>query len=153
MVAETRERVVKHTSEDVNQRIRQDMKCRVAHLAGDPAGIRQRLRELDREWDIERALETGSATLTLAGLALGILSNRRWLLLSLAVQGFFMQHAIQGWCPPLPLFRRLGIRTAHEIEAERHALKALLGEYRGLEREGDGDRIEIVQRLIDTAMQ
>ena len=33
------------------------------------------------------------------------------------------------WCPPLPLVRRLGIRTLAEIEQERHALKALRGDY------------------------
>jgi hypothetical protein len=29
----------------------------------------------------------------------------------------------------VPLFRRLGIRTQSEIELERHALKALRGDY------------------------
>ena len=68
-------------------------------------------------------LETGSSALTLAGLVMGIGVSRKWLLLSLAVQAFFMQHALQGWCPPLPVFRRLGVRTQPEID-ERDALKA-----------------------------
>jgi hypothetical protein len=45
------------------------------------------------------------------------------------VQGFFMQHALQGWCPPLPVFRRLGFRTQYEIEQERYALKAIRGDF------------------------
>jgi hypothetical protein len=40
----------------------------------------------------------------------------------LIVQGFFLQHAIQGWCPPLPVLRRLGFRTVQEIEEERAIL-------------------------------
>jgi hypothetical protein len=70
------------------------------------------------------------------GLILGATVNKRWLWLSAIVQGFFMQHAIQGWCPPLPIFRVLGVRTQREIEAERHALQALLGEY---DRSADGE--------------
>lgn len=54
--------------------------------------------------------------------------RKRWWLIGLAAQGFFLQHALQGWCPPLGLVRRLGFRTAHEIEAERHQLLALAGE-------------------------
>jgi hypothetical protein len=41
-----------------------------------------------------------------------------------------MQHAIQGWCPPVPLLRRLGFRTPAEICEERCGLKMLGGEYR-----------------------
>ncbi len=58
--------------------------------------------------------------------------NRRWLLLPIAVQSFFMQHVIQGWCPPLPVFRRLGVRTADEINTERYALKVLRGDFEKL---------------------
>ena len=38
------------------------------------------------------------------------------------MSGFLFQHVLQGWCPPLPLFCRLGFRTQPEIELERHAL-------------------------------
>ena len=42
---------------------------------------------------------------------------------------FLLQHAVQGWCPPVPFFRRRGVRTAREIEIERYALKALRGDF------------------------
>jgi len=45
------------------------------------------------------------------------------------VTAFLLQHAVQGWCPPLPVLRRLGFRTAREIEVERNALKALRGDF------------------------
>lgn len=128
-IEETAHRAEKHTPESINQRIHRQTEQRLRRLAENPKAMRVRLSELDREWDIERCLETGSATLTLTGLLLGTTINKRWLLLSLGVQGFLMQHALQGWCPPLPVFRALGVRTQHEIEAERHAIKSMLGEY------------------------
>lgn len=62
----------------------------------------------------------------LAGVALGAFVDRRFLLLPAAVCLFLMQHALQGWCPPVPILRRLGFRTAREIFEERLALKSLL---------------------------
>lgn len=130
MIAKSASRVAEHTSVTVNQHIRRETERRIAYFADHPAEIDRRLRELDEEWDIERVLETGSSTLTLTGLILGIGVNRKWLLLSLGIQAFFMQHALQGWCPPLPVFRRLGVRTHYEIEQERYALKAIRGDFK-----------------------
>src|SRR5205085_8288771 len=102
--------------------------ARVRELAAHPQAIGPRLAALDREWDVERALATGSSCLSLLGLALAGRTSRRWLWLPLLVQGFYLQHTLQGWCPPLPIFRRLGFRTPHEIDDERCALEALQGE-------------------------
>jgi hypothetical protein len=66
----------------------------------------------------------------LTGLVLAVTASRKWLLLPAVVQTFFLQHAVQGWCPPLPVLRRLGVRTAGEINEERYALKALRGDFR-----------------------
>jgi hypothetical protein len=49
-----------------------------------------------------------------------------------AVGAAVLAHAVSGWYPLMPLFRRLGIRTAREIERERYALKALRGDFRGM---------------------
>lgn len=129
-IPSTADRVSSHTSDDVNERIRRETDRRVASLArGGPQAIDARLAELDREWDIERWLETGAASLMLAGTLLGLRRDRRWFLLPAAVGAFLLQHALQGWCPPLPVFRRLGVRTADEINQERFALKALRGDF------------------------
>jgi len=130
MIAESANRVAKHTSPAVNERIRLETERRIAYFTDHPDEIGARLRELDAEWDIERTLATGSSTLTLTGLLLGLGVNRKWLLLSLGVQAFYMQHAMQGWCPPLPVFRSMGIRTQYEIEQERYALKAIRGDFK-----------------------
>ena len=91
--------------------------------------IPRRLRELKEEWDIERAIEANASALAFTGTVLGATSDRRWFALPALVTAFLFQHAIQGWCPPVPILRRLGFRTAHEIEQERTALMALRGDF------------------------
>ena len=63
------------------------------------------------------------------GVALGYGWDRRFLLLPAAVLTFFAQHPLQGWCPPIPVFRRRGVRTNREIARERYAIKALRGDF------------------------
>lgn len=98
-----------------------------------PELIEERIQDLKHEWDFERTLEANASTLSLIGLALGYFVNPYWLLVPAVAMSFLLQHAIQGWCPPLPLFRMMGKRTFHEIEEERHALKALRGDYSHVE--------------------
>jgi hypothetical protein len=127
MLPSTVERVPRHTSAEVNARITRQTEANIArYRAAGPDAIRQRLRELDHEWDIERAIEANAASIALAGVALGALVHRRFLILPAAVCAFLLQHALQGWCPPVPVLRRLGYRTQTEIESERCALRELL---------------------------
>lgn len=130
MIPSTVERVPLHTRPEDNAQItrRLEKSIETYATAGD-AEIQKRLHELDEEWDIERTLEANAASVALAGLGLGAFVNRRFFALPAFVAGFLLQHAIQGWCPPLPLFRRLGFRTQAEIEQERYALKALRGDF------------------------
>lgn len=128
IIATTATRVSSNTAQEVNQRIERETEARVASLAAQGhAAVDARLQALDKEWDIERCLETGASSLTLVGTVLGVTVNKKWLWLPGGVAAFLLQHAIQGWCPPLPVFRRLGIRTADEINRERMALQALKG--------------------------
>ncbi|MHB0774842.1 hypothetical protein [Halomonas sp. WWR20] len=129
MLPSTTDRVAASTSDSINRRIEEEIQANVAYFAEHPYEIDYRLDELDREWDIERTLEANAATLGLAGVALGATLDRRWLLLPAAVSGFLLQHALQGWCPPVLLLRRRGVRTAAEIDRERYALKALRGDF------------------------
>jgi hypothetical protein len=130
MFTTSSERVPQNTAEDVNQQIRRQTEQSVADcIRRGPAAVERRLAELREEWDIERYVETMAPTFSLFGLALGVTVNRRWLLLPAIVQTFFLQHALQGWCPPVPLLRRLGVRTCDEINEEKYALKALRGDF------------------------
>lgn len=129
MPTTTINRVPLNTSQAVNSRIEAATGARLRYCAGNPLRIERRLRELDREWDIERVLETNASVVAFLGLVLGSAVNRRWLFVPAAVTAFLFQHAVQGWCPPLPLLRRMGVRTSREIEIERVALKILRGDF------------------------
>ncbi|MBX9840514.1 MAG: DUF2892 domain-containing protein [Xanthobacteraceae bacterium] len=133
----TRRRVPAPTREDVNRRIRHAIERSVHYYERHPAEIPERLRELDAEWDIERAVEANAAALSFVGVLLGVGRGKRWLMLPAVVGGLLFQHAVQGWCPPAQMLRRLGFRTFGEIDEERQALKAIRGDYRDI-RPGDG---------------
>ncbi|MEC9358951.1 MAG: hypothetical protein VX836_13915 [Pseudomonadota bacterium] len=141
VLGKTIDRVPQNTAATVNARIELDMRRRLGHYARNPEQIRARLSELDREWDIERVLETNASALALGGLVAGVVADRRALLLSGAVLAFLLQHAVQGWCPPVPVLRRLGVRTAGEIETERQCLKAMRGDYDGIRRQSSTGQI------------
>jgi hypothetical protein len=126
----TEERVPAHTRARDNHRIQARTLHDVArYLGASDNTLSERIRELEREWDIERTLEANAASVALIGLTLGVLADRRFLILPFAVAGFLLQHALQGWCPPLPLLRRLGVRTAAEIQQEILALRILRGDF------------------------
>ncbi len=133
----TAERVEHHTAASAARQIQRELIASLAHYAAHPHRIDRRLAELDKEWDIERTLEANASAIALAGILLGARSDRRFLLLPAAVTGFLLQHAVQGWCPPLPFFRRLGVRTAAEIARERYALKYLRGDFGTVPPEDD----------------
>jgi hypothetical protein len=140
--------VSRNTAERVNEQIRRRTEESVARCArGGPEAIERRLAELDEEWDLERYVETLAPSLTLAGLLLAATGSRRWLILPAAIQTFFLQHALQGWCPPVPALRRLGVRTMTEIDEERMALKTLRGDFKGI---GVGQR-GAARRAVEAA--
>ncbi|HWG47122.1 MAG TPA: hypothetical protein VN688_30440 [Gemmataceae bacterium] len=147
MLPSTTARVPLHTSACSNEAIHRQTEEKVAQVAAAGSeAIERRLRELDREWDIERSLEANAASVGLIGLGLGAFVSRRFYILPGLVCGFLLQHALQGWCPPVPIFRRLGFRTASEIDHERYALKALRGDFRPSSEE-NGGRMDTHQAL------
>jgi hypothetical protein len=124
------DRVRKNTADKVNRRIDDKTKQRIAFYATQDAdSISNRIKELETEWDTERVLEVNMPIVAMIGLALGIFVNEWWFIFPVIVLLFFLQHAIQGWCPPLPIFRSLGYRTKEEINQEKYALKLLRGDF------------------------
>lgn len=148
----TSRRVENSTDPRLNERIRARTDAEVVRLesAGDEE-IAERLRELDDEWDVERLLQVNASALVMLGVFLGAKVDRRFLALPAAVFTFFGQHALQGWCPPIPVFRRLGVRTNREIAREGYALKALRGDFDGLPSKdaGAGQRVRAVLAAVD----
>ena len=127
---ENADRVRANTSPEINRRLDNESDDRVREYAQKtPAEITRRIDELDHEWDVERLLETNASVIAFAGLALGVAHNKKWLILPGIVLPFLFQHAVQGWCPPIPIFRRLGVRTREEIDREKYALKVLRGDF------------------------
>jgi hypothetical protein len=140
----TEDRVPLNTRSTVNDRIHGRTLHDVSRFVGaDPFFIDERIRELEREWDVERTLEANAASVTLVGVALGFTVDRRFFLLPGLVGAFLLQHALQGWCPPLPLFRRMGIRTTREIQDEIIALRILRGDFL--------ERVETPERALASA--
>lgn len=126
---DTTERVALHTPAYVNEEIQRRTQRSVEYYREHEEEIDQRLQQLDQEWDIERVLEANASTLILAGSALGFAVSRKFFAVPLVVSAFLLQHALQGWCPPLIALRRLGFRTATEIQDERDALENIYTYY------------------------
>lgn len=98
-------RFAAHTSKKVNLRLREEARHRIQEAAKDSAEkINERLESLDREWDIERWLETNASSLALTGSVLGLTVNRKFFAIPLVVLSFLLLHALRGWCPPPCLF-------------------------------------------------
>jgi hypothetical protein len=145
----TSTRVARATRQDINQRIRLRTQAELARLEGASAvEMDVRMDELEREWDVERVLQMNAATLVMLGVALGWTVDRRFLLLPAAVLTFFAQHALQGWCPPIPVFRRRGVRTTREIERERYAIKVMRGDFDAVPAPGQADKAARVQAAL-----
>ncbi|HZM33921.1 MAG TPA: hypothetical protein VFC18_05440 [Burkholderiales bacterium] len=124
----------RHTAASVLQRIDHETQARLQAYADAGAdAIAGRVSELDREWDIDRAIELESSLMGLMGLALGALVRPALLVVPAAVGAAVFLHATLGWYPLSPVFRRTGFRTSREIARERYALKALRGDFRDME--------------------
>lgn len=124
------DRVRASSHEGANARIDQQTRhCLEHHASSGREAIGRHIDMVEREWDVERYLQTNAGLLSLAGIVLGAAVDRRFLLLPATVFSFLLQHATQGWCPPLPVFRRMGVRTRREINREKYALKGLRGDF------------------------
>jgi hypothetical protein len=140
------DRVRQRTDHEVLDRLDQELAERVARLRGaDADRIATRLRELDEEWDIERVLIVNASALAGLGL-LGSLVRRRLVAFPMAVMGFLLQHGLQGWCPPLAIFRRRSVRTRREIDLERYALKLARGDFGAQPTEPADELLEVAAR-------
>ena len=134
------DRVRKHTAAAVLRRIDGEMEERLAQHASQPDTVAAREEALDREWDVDRTIEVEASLMGLIGLALGTTVRRELLAVPLVVGSAVLLYAFTGRYPLLPIFRRLGFRTAREIARERFALKALRGDFVGMDAARDQSR-------------
>lgn len=142
----TATRVAQNTNPKAGAAIRAKTLTRMRDAA-DTHGYAAAIRRTERAWDTERVLETNASALILASLALGVWKERRWFWLTGAVSAFLFQHAVQGFCPPLPVIRRLGVQTAEELANERLALRLLRGDFAEYLPDGPEDALQKAERL------
>lgn len=147
-IPSTVERTPMHTAAHVNREIRHRTEQSVARCAAaGPDSIDDRLDELDEEWDVERALEATAGSAFLLTLMLGRSGNWFWHLVSALIAVLLLLHAIQGWCPPVALFRQFGFRTAAEIDYERYSLKTVRGDFDDLVSNGPANAEQLVETM------
>lgn len=131
LIPPTTKRVEVNTCEEVNNEIRNDTICYINSFKNATGPVLSlMIDKLDHEWDTERVLETGAASAVFLSSAIGLKKSKSCLFCLTGVVGFFLlQHALQGWCPPLPIIRKMGIRTTEEINNEKIVLKHLRGDF------------------------
>jgi hypothetical protein len=113
------------TLAEIDEQTRQNIEF---YSAQSPETISRRIAELEREWSIERWIETNASTVGFSTALLALVINRKWGLLTCAALGCFLLHGLQGFDPLLPMLRKKGIRTRGEIDHELYALKVLRGD-------------------------
>lgn len=128
----TSKRVFLRTDPKINTDIRnQTIKYLNIFKSCDEQGKTDRIQQLSEEWDTERVMEVNASILILLSSYMGVKTSKIWFVLTGTVAAFMLQHALQGWCPLLPLIRKWGVRTSDEIYAEKTALKILRGDFTG----------------------
>jgi hypothetical protein len=138
MITTNNDRVRAHPARSVNEEIDRKTERRVLQAAAEPIpALSRRIDQLDKEWDMERWLETNASALAFTGTILGLLINKKFFAIPCLVLPFLFQHAVQGWCPPVPILRRKGVRTRREIDSEKYALKALRGDFSSVPSNGE----------------
>ncbi len=126
-------RVQRRGLERVNEELFQEARERVEFYGSRPLDeVAGRLKELEKEWDLERVLMVGAGALSLGSVALGLKVGRGWLVVTGMVGGLLVKHGVTGWCLPSRLLRRWKVRTRQEIDGEKFALKMQRGDFRAM---------------------
>ena len=150
------DRVRANTPSEVNDKIDNTLKEHIRYYSTQTREcLALRIQELDQEWDIERILMMNASTLAFTGLALGLTRSRRWFAVPAVILPFLFLHAVQGWCPPLGILRRMGVRTRGEIDCEKFAIKALRGDFETLTPLGaaEADKMPRAEEALEALCQ
>lgn len=127
----TTKRVAINTHPGTNTTIRNNTLRRInVYKNSSDKILSDNISKLNYEWDIERILEAKAACLVLGSTIMGLKSNKKgWFLVAGTAGLFLMQHALQGWCPPVPVVRKMGFRTSEEINNEKVVYKLLRDDF------------------------
>lgn len=132
-IVEPGKRVRSSSSRSRNQKTDEEIVSSIPQYSErGAAAIESRINGLNKEWKIERTHEVNAGILGLTGAILALTVNKRWAVLPAVVTSLPVEHATQVWCPPLPLFRRMGIKSRSESDREKYALKALRDDFKNI---------------------
>ena len=144
------DRVRRNISESGKRKVDEEMSDKVQEYKNKTSEeITKRIMELEQEWSIERKIETFASTLSLTGILIAWYSkNRNWTIFSGVVVAFLFQHGTQGWCPPIPLFRKFNAKTRKELDWEKYALKYLRGDFDNLSKNNPDEILNAMKKLL-----
>ena len=127
----TTEKAAVNTCCRVNAAIRNQTICSIGTYAdSDEEILTDKIKQLNKEWDTERFFEANAASCVFLSSIMGFQKKKSYWFAFTGTAGFFLlMHALQGWCPSLPVIRKLGVRTAEEIYQEKTVYKMLRGDF------------------------
>lgn len=140
------DRVRKNTASNVNEKMDQVLLENMRKAITNKGLIDTRIAQINKEWDIERWLETNASIIAFVGILLAYFFNIYWLILPAVVLVFLFEHAVQGWCPPLPIFRRFNVRTQKEIDQELYSLKLIRGDFNNITVDNPNDILSAIRK-------
>lgn len=128
-IINSQDRIRLHTIQGINEKIDRETMDNVLAFKKLPKDkrveISRRIEELNQEWDVDRVVMTNFAVVGGTTILRSLWKKKA--LGALAIQmSFLLYYAVKGWCPPLPIFRKLGFRTKSEIEREKNELVKIL---------------------------
>lgn len=131
MYSANNKKVAYHTCNNTNKEISGTTICSInTYKDSGEIILTDKIENPNHEWDTERILETNAASVILLGSIIGYTKKKcLWFLLTGTVGFFLLQHALEGWCPPLPIIRKMGVRTTEEINNEKTVFKKIRGDF------------------------
>jgi len=129
------------TSQKINRRL--------LYYANHPQFIEHRIKQLDRETSVEQVIDNSTASISLAGMLLALLSSRRWLILSVLASLLFFLKGQSKEIGLLTVLREQGYRSQKEISREKQMLQALRGDFDAIGTAGQTPK-ERVSQIVQT---
>ena len=98
------------------------------YFTATPESVDNRLKELEKEWDLERVHELNASFSGLNGTLLGKILDKHFASLPFSTSTRLVNETPYEWNPSITLFESLGYRPKHEIEKEKQFLQTLKNE-------------------------
>jgi len=133
------------TSQKINRRL--------LYYANHPQFIEHRIKQLDREASVEQVIDNGTASISLAGILLALLSSRRWLIFSLLSTLLFFLKGQAKDAGLLTVLRDQGYRSQEEISREKQMLQALRGDFDAIGSAGQTPKERVSQIVQNLALK